>query len=125
MERFWNQMILLYRHKFTSTEGLLFDEEENYNNNFLRWCKELEHFDNKDWSRAFKRIQSDVKEAARMGQDIWPPSSLAVVAYAEPPICSQMYKTFDRATALEDQTAKDARFALGQKESSKLLSMFD
>mgnify|MGYP003646112776 CR=1 FL=1 len=118
-------MILLYRHQFTSTEGLVFDEEENYNNNFLRWCKELEHFTGKDWSRAYKRIESDVKEAARMGKDIWPPSSLAVVAYSEPPICSQMYKAFDRSTAVEDLTAKEERYRRGQEESSKLLSMFD
>ena len=118
-------MSQLFTHKFTTAEGEHIDGQNEYTSNFKRWCEELKHFDDKDWTRAYKRIEDDIKTAAHEGKDIWPPSSLAVIAYAEPPICSQMYKPFDRATALEDQTAKDARFALGQKESSKLLSMFD
>jgi len=117
-------MIQLFQHKWVSTEG---DQIKDgiHTNNFLRWCGELSHFTDKDWTRAYKRIEGDIKEAARMGEDIWPPSSVAVVAYAEPPICSQMYKSFDRSTALEDITKKEERIELGKAECEKLLNLFD
>jgi len=60
-----------------------------------------------------------------MGKESWPPSSIAVVAYAEPPMCSQMYKAFDRSTALEDITTKEKRLELGVSECDKLLKLFD
>jgi len=107
-----------------STEG---DQIKDgiHTNNFLRWCGELSHFTDKDWTRAYKRIEGDIKEAARMGEDIWPPSSVAVVAYAEPPMYSKMYKSFARTTAVEDITKKEKRKELGQVECKKLLDMFD
>jgi len=118
-------MTQLYQHKWVSTEGDYLNEKDEYTENFKRWCGELGHFTDKHWQRSYKRIEGDIKEAARMGDDIWPPSSVAVVAYGEPPICSQMYKSFDRATALEDITAKEKRIELGCRESAKLLAMFD
>ena len=117
-------MTQLYPHKFIAAEGKHIEDGE-YNDNFKRWTNELAHFDNKAWKRAYTRIESDIKKAAHEGKDCWPPSSLAVIAYSEPPICSQMYKAFDQSTALEDQTAKEERFKKGQEESTKLLSMFD
>lgn len=118
-------MTQLFQHKWVSTEGDHLNEKDEYTNNFKRWAEELKNFNDKDWSRAYQRIEHDIKEAARMGDDIWPPSSIAVVAYAEPPICSQMYKAFDRTTALEDITAKEKRIELGKAECEKLLNLFD
>ena len=118
-------MTQLYQHKWVSTEGDHLNEKDEYSDNFKRWCGELSHFTDKHWQRSYKRIEGDIKEAARMGDDIWPPSSVAVVAYADPPMCSKMYKPFDRSTALEDITAKEKRLELGMSECDKLLKLFD
>jgi len=117
-------MAQLYPHKFTSAEGEHIKNGE-HTNNFKRWCSELEHFTGKHWKRAYRRIEGDIKDAAKMGEDIWPPCSVAVVAYAEPPICSQMYKPFDRAIGIEDKTAKEKRKKKGVEECAGMLSMFD
>ena len=113
-----------YRHQWTSSEGGVY-EGDNLSENFLSWCEELQDFGDKEWGRVFERIKGDIKDAAKTGEDIWPPSSVAVLAYAEPPMCSQMYKTFDRAKGIEDQTAKAHRKEVGAKECGNILSMFD
>ena len=118
-------MTQLFQHKWVSTEGDHLNEGGQYAENFIRWAEELKGFDDDCWKRAYKRIEYDIRDAAKMGEDIWPPSSVAVLAYAEPPICSQMYKTFDRAKGIEDQTAKAHRKEVGAKECGNILSMFD
>ena len=125
MTKFWVRMSQLFTHKFLSAEGEHIDNQGEYSSNFKRWCEELKKFTDKDWTKAYKRIEDDIKAAAHEGKDLWPPSSLAVIAYAEPVIASQMYKAFDRSAAVEDLTAKEERYRRGQEESSKLLSMFD
>lgn len=118
-------MTQLYQHKWVSTEGDHLNEKNYYTENFKRWCGELSHFTDKHWKRSYNRIEGDIKEAARMGEDIWPPSSVAVVAYSEPAICSKMYKNFDREKAIEDISAKEKRKELGIAECQKLLRLFD
>ena len=117
-------MAQLYPHKFISAEGEHIKDGE-YTNNFKRYCKELSHFTDKHWQRSYKRIEGDKKRAAQEGRDLWPPASIDVVAYAEPPMCSKMYKSFDRSTALEDITKKEERIELGISECDKLLKLFD
>jgi len=112
-----------YGHKWTIQGGIY--DGQRLSENFLVWCEDLQHFGDTEWDRAFKRIQGDLKENAKMGKESWPPSSIAVVAYAEPPMCSQMYKAFDRSTALEDITTKEKRLELGVSECDKLLKLFD
>jgi hypothetical protein len=101
------------------------NEKEEYTDNFKRWCDELKHFSDKEWKRSYNRIEHDISAAAKIGDDIWPPSSVAVLAYSEPPMRSKMYKTFGRATALEDITKKEQRKELGKVECGNILSMFD
>jgi hypothetical protein len=114
----------MYPHKFISAEGEHIKNGE-YTNNFKRWCDELGHFTDQHWKRSYGRIEGDIKAAAKMGEDIWPPSSVAVIAYSEPPICAKMYKPFDRARGIEDQTAKAHRKEVGAKECGDILSTFD
>lgn len=122
MERFWNRMTQLYQHKWKNTAGVHLDEN-GYTETFQRWCKELGHFTDKDWKRAYNRIESDIKHAAKLGENIWPPSTLEVIAYAEP--LPGMYKSFDRSTAIEDKTTKEKLREMGKEQCSKLLNMFD
>ena len=117
-------MIRQYRHKWTTSEGGVYDGDQ-LSENFLAWCEELQHFGEKEWGRVFERIKGDIIEAAKMGEDIWPPASLAVIAYAEPAQGSAMYKAFDSSVAIEDETAKARRYEAGVEETSKLLKMFD
>lgn len=128
MERFWLRMTQLFQHKWTSTEGDCLDAGR-HTDTFLRWCKELEHFTVEDWKRAYKRIEGDIKQAARIGDDLWPPCSLDVVTYAEPVIGSKMYKSFveydGKPKAIEDTTAREKRFAKGREECAKILGMWD
>ena len=113
----------LYQHKWLSSAGVHIDDD-GYTDTFNRWCKELEHFTSGDWKRAYNRIEGDIKHAAKMGEQIWPPSSLEVIAFAEPPCGSAMYKDFDRSTAVEDLTKKEERHELGKHQWSNLLDMF-
>ena len=114
-------MIQLYQHKWVSTEGKSIKDGE-YTNNFKRWCEELSHFTDKHWKRSYNRIEGDIKKTAQMGIDVWPPSSVAVIAYSK---CSAMYKSFDRSRAVEDLTEKEKRNELGKAECKKILDMFD
>jgi hypothetical protein len=124
MERFFLRMAQLYPHKFISAEGEHIKNGE-YTNNFKRWCGELGHFTDKQWKRAYRRIEDDKTKAAHAGKDLWPPSSIDVVAYASPPLFTKMYKSFDRSTAVEDITKKEKRLELGISECDKLLKLFD
>ena len=118
-------MTQLFQHKWVSTEGDHLNEKEEYTENFKRWCEELKHFNDAEWKRAYKRIEHDISMAAKMGDDIWPPSSVAVIAYSEPPMCSKMYRAFDRSRGIEDQTAKAKRKEVGAEQCSKLLGIFE
>lgn len=118
-------MTQLFQHKWESTAGAAIDDD-GYTETFMRWCKELEGFTTEDWKRAYTRVESDIKAAAKMGKEIWPPSTLDVIAYAEHnPTGSAMYKPFDRSTALEDKTAREKRRELGKEQCSNLLNMWD
>lgn len=112
-----------FGHKWTIQGGIY--DGSSLSGNFLSWCEDLQHFGDAEWERAFNRIQGDLKENAKMGEESWPPSSIAVVAYGEPPMCSKMYKPFDRSTGIEDQTAKKSRKEVGARECKSLLSIFD
>ena len=115
-----------YGHKW-SIQGGVYDGQQ-LSKNFVVWCEDLQHFGEKQWTRVFKRIEHDIQEAARMGKESWPPSPVAVVEYAADSAGEEgwrMYKSFDRATALEDITAKEKRIETGKVECEKILKLFD
>ena len=117
-------MTQLFQHKWVSTEGE-YSDNGKHTGNFLRWAHELKHFDDDAWKRAYSRIECDIKESAKLGEQAWPPSSVAVVAFAEKPVSSAMYKPFDRSRAIEDKTARERRMRVGQEHCKKLMAMFD
>ena len=116
-------MAQLYPIKFIAAQGKHIDNGE-YTENFKGWTNELAHFDTKAWRRAYTRIEHDIKKAAQDGVESWPPSSLAVVAYAEPGIGERSFKAFDRTYAIEDLTKKEERFETGKKQCEDLLSFW-
>lgn len=109
----------MFQHKWLTENG---ENATLQNPVFARWCQELKHFTPKEWGRAYARIESDVKQAARQGDDLWPPSSVAVIAYSEPPVNSGMYRRF-KPLGIEDKTAKEKRKELGRKEISKIKAL--
>jgi len=114
-----------YGHKW-SIQGGVYDGQQ-LSKNFVVWCEDLQHFGEKQWNRVFKRIEHDIKEAARMGKESWPPSPVAVVEYAADNTDEEgwkMYKAFDRSTAVEDLKKKEERHELGKHQCSNLLDMF-
>jgi hypothetical protein len=117
-------MAQLYPLKFIAAQGAHI-ENGQYTENFKGWTNELAHFDAKAWRRAYTRIKHDIKKAAQEGKESWPPSSLAIVAYAETGIGERSFKAFDRATAVEDITKKDERYEAGKEQCKSLLSLFD
>ena len=123
MSQFWAWMTRQFKHKWSSSEGDIYDGE-NLADNFTQWCQELNYFGDKEWSRVFERIQADIMNAAKMGDDIWPPSSIAVVAYAEPAINSKMYRELPDI-GIEDLTAKEKRKQTGLSELEKLKALIN
>ena len=122
MAEFWEWMTREFGHKW-NFQGGVFDGPK-LAKNFMVWCEKLQHFTEREWDRVFKRIEGDIKEYAKLGKTLFPPSPTEVVAYAESPVGAGMYKDFDRSTAVEDLTKKEERHELGKQQCSNLLDMF-
>ena len=97
--------------KWEKNEGPSTDRNGQPTENFLRWCKETEHFTEGHWRRGFTQVATMKRDAARQGEanDHWPPCSIDFVEYGRPP--KKMHRIFDKP-ALEDiseqERARDA-----------------
>lgn len=121
----WERMGQLFGHKWSSQEGEITDPAGKFNPRFLLWCLKTAHLTDEDWARGFREVEFRVREAARMGDEIWAPSYAAFLGYCEKPVGAPAHRYFDRSAALEDKTAKERRRQLGLENCSKLLGMFD
>jgi hypothetical protein len=99
-------------------------ENGTYSRGFLLWCRKLEHLTDDDFRRGFEQIEFLVKEAARQGDEIWPPSYAGFLGYCEKPHGTQAHKYFPR-TGLPDKTAREREREIGRNEVKKLQSMFE
>jgi len=91
----------------------------------LLWCRKTEDLSDDDWRRGFDRLEHDVRESGKLGEQAWPPTYAAFVGMCEPPVGQQAHKYFDRSTGLEDLTAKEKRQTQGHAECQKILGIFD
>ena len=113
----------MYGHKWASQEGPRRDEKNSYTANFLLWCRKLEHLSDEDFKRGFDQIEYLVRDAARQGDEIWPPSYAGFIGYCERPFGAKAHKPF-KQLALQDKTAVEAARAEGKKQLDHLKSLF-
>jgi hypothetical protein len=119
-------MAQLYRHKWRSSEGDIFDERDEFTSGFLLWCRKTEGLSDAEWRRGFDLLESDLRDAEREGRaEPWPPSYAVFVEKCRPGVSLSLYKSFDRSVAIEDLGAKAKRYESGAKHCESLLGLFD
>ena len=121
----WARMSQLYRHKWDTSEGRILDDQGNYSDGFLLWCRKTESLTHDEWRRGFDVLEQEIREAERSGDNLWPPSYPAFIEKCQSRINAKMYKVFPATLQLEDKTTKEKRKEQGRQECQKLLSMFE
>lgn len=116
----WERMNQLYRHKWDKAEGPRRNENKKYTANFLLWCRKTEHIDDEGFKRGFDRLETDVREAGRQGDESWPPSYAAFVGYCEPPVGYAAHKPFLKALPVSEQVRQE-RKAVGLTALEEIL----
>lgn len=121
----WQRMRQLFGHKWVSQAGPVKLENGRYSPEFLLWCRKLEGLSDEEYQRGFHMLEHKVREAARQGDEEWPPSYAGFIGLCEKPVGSQAHRIFDRSRALEDKTEKERQRQVGIAQCSELLGMFD
>ena len=113
----------LYGSKWESQQGPPEMENGAYSPTFLLWCRKTEHLTDEAWKHAFHQLEYEVKEASRMGEEIWPPSYAGFIGKSERAHGELAHKYFP-PIGLPDKTAQERAKAAGEKEMRKLRSLF-
>lgn len=92
--------------------------------NFLFWCRKTAHMTDAQWRRGMDHVENSVRESARQGDEVWPPSYAAFLGMCDPRPGSKMYRPFE-PLKLPDKTAQERAIAQGEKTISDLKAMFD
>lgn len=123
-------MTRLYGHKWVSKEGEFpIDEhgrlDQTHDNiyGFRVWFDTVKDLTDDQWRQGVDRIERNVREAARLGDDSWPPSYEEFIAYATA-TKSGAYKVFE-ARLPESKEAKEERKARGRERIGTLRAIFD
>lgn len=123
-------MTRLYGHKWVSKEGdFPIDDQGRIDKGhpniygFRVWFDAVKHLTDEQWKRGVDRVQSNIREAAKIGDESWPPSFEEFVTYATENRNSA-HKYFMRGLP-EPKEVKEARKERGREECKKLLSIFD
>lgn len=111
----------LFGHKWASQAGPAKLENGRYSPEFLLWCRKLEGLSDAAYQRGFNQIEFLVKEAARQGDEMWPPSYAGFLGYCEEAPRSAMYKHFP-PIGIEDKTKREKDREIGKREAKKLLA---
>lgn len=118
-------MAQLYRHKWRSSEGDIYDADR-FTDGFLLWCRKTEGLTDKQWRMGFEQVEEDLRIAARKGNpEPWPPSYAVFVEKCQVGVNRQLYKSFASPLLIEDEAARDRRMAVGAAHCENLLKMFD
>mgnify|MGYP000442255477 CR=1 FL=1 len=99
-------------------------ENGKYSEGFLLWCRKTERLSDDAWKRGFEIVEFNVKDAAKSGDEYWPPSYAAFLGYCEPPVGSIAHRYFPRL-GIPDKTSQERSKAAGSKELEKMKSMFN
>lgn len=120
----WTRMIQLFGHKWHSNAGPTKHQNGKYTQEFLLWCRKLDGLSDEAYQRGFWMLEHKVKEAARMGEEEWPPSYAGFLGMCERPH-GEMAQRYFSPPALEDKTKKERDREVGKREAKKLLEQFD
>lgn len=114
----------LFGHKWVSQAGPAKLGNGQYSPEFLLWCRKLESLSDEQYQRGFYMLEHKVREAARLGEDEWPPSYAGFLGYCERPHGAIAHRRFTQAQ-LPDKTAQEKARKAGAEELDKLKGMFD
>jgi len=118
----------LFGHKATSRGLVIYADSEKkiFSEAFKLWCRKLEDLNESHFKTGMSGIEKKAEEAYRAGDELWPPSYAEFRALAIPKAGNdiQAHKYFPPLLALEDQSAREARYERGMEETGKLLAMF-
>lgn len=128
-------MTRLYGHKWVSKEGE-FPVDENgqidrgHDNiyGFRVWFDCVKDFTDEQWRQGVDRIESNVREAARVGDESWPPSYEEFAAYATTKKSAKYWNGAPGEfvhSLPESKEAKEERKARGREKCSAILSIFN
>lgn len=113
----------LFGHKWASQAGPAKLENGHYSPEFLLWCRKLEQLTDAEYQRGFMQLEFLVREAARQGDELWPPSYAGFLGYCEKPHSEQAHRYFSQQ-ALPDTTAQERAKAAGNREIRKMRALF-
>ena len=118
-------MAKLYKHKWTSTEGKIL-EDNQFSNGFLSWCEATKNLTDDQWRHGIEMLESEYKQALHDGKredELWPPSELGFVTKCESFRHKKMYRSELPNFLIEDETAKKERKQAGVKNCDDILAM--
>lgn len=115
----WVRMGQLYGHKWSSQEGPATMENGAYSTAFILWCRKTEGLTDEAWQRGFNQIEFLVKEAARQGEEAWPPSYAGFIGYCERAHGELAHKYFPQL-GLEDKTKRERDLEIRKSELKKI-----
>ena len=86
---FWDRMTRLYGHKWISREGEFPANENGHIDKghpniygFRVWFDAVKDLSDEQWRRGVDRIEKNIREKAKIGDESWPPSYEEFIAYA-------------------------------------------
>lgn len=120
----WERMTNLYGHKWMSQEGPHTMENGSPSTAYLLWCRKLENLSEDDFARGFKQIEFLVKEAARQGDELWPPSYAGFIGYCEKPHGEIAYRYFPRL-GLTNKTKRERDRIIALEKIKEIRSILD
>lgn len=130
----WARMTQLFKSKWVYQEGEIKQRSGEYEKNFLFWCEKLAGMTDEQWRRGFAQLEFMVRDAARQGEDMWPPSYAAFLGMCDGPkeqedprkkALHKFVTPYFKVEALEDKTAIERSQAIGSSTLESLKSMFD
>jgi len=127
----WERMTQLFSHKWLSTEGEAEKAPGRPSDNFLFWCQKTDALTAEQWRRGFQVLEQKVREAARQGEDMWPPSYAAFLGMCDEPegqhkkALHQFVTPYFVANSLEDLSKKEEAQKLGEQTLDTLKTLFD
>lgn len=113
----------LYGHKWASQSGPIKHKNGQYTQEFLLWCRKLEGLTDEQYQRGFYQLEFLVREAAKLGDEAWPPSYAGFLGYCETPHGEISHKLFPKL-ALPDKTAQERAKKAGEAELEKMKGLF-
>lgn len=132
-------MAELFRNKARSEGIVIFKSETHeeqgiFSETFKLWCVKLKDLTIEDFRTGTLAMEQKAEAMYRQGDEMWPPSFAEFRALCFPAadndkqahrVLPSLYDPSTGSYRLEDQTAKEKRYAIGRQESSKLLDMLD